>query len=67
LLEIAKERVRSRVKPHTWRAYAATAEEGRKPVDVARELGMKVGTVFQAKHSVITMLRREIEILEGPA
>ena len=45
----------------------ATAEEGRKPAEVARELGMKVGTVFQAKHSVIDKLKREIKKLQGPA
>ncbi len=67
LLEIARERVQRRVQPHTWRAFVATAEEWRKPVEVARELGMKVGTVFQAKHSVIELLKREIEILQGPA
>ncbi len=67
LLEIAKATVRGRVQPHTWTAYVATAEERREPAEVAHELGMRVGTVFQAKHSVITLLRREIEILEGPA
>jgi len=67
LLEIARERVQRRVQPHTWRAYVATAEEWQKPVEVARELGMRVGTVFQAKHSVIELLKREIEILQGPA
>ncbi len=64
-LEIAKERVRGRVQPHTWSAYVATAEERRKPAEVARELGMKVGTVFQAKHSIIVLLRQEIEKLQG--
>jgi RNA polymerase sigma factor (sigma-70 family) len=67
LLEIARERVRCRVQRHTWLAYVATAEEWRKPAEVARELGMKVGTVFQAKHSVIALLKREIEKLQGPA
>ena len=67
LLEIARERVQRRVQPHTWRAYVATAEEWQKPVEVARELGMRVGTVFQAKHSVIELLKREIEILQGSA
>jgi RNA polymerase sigma-70 factor, ECF subfamily len=66
LLEKAKETVRGRVEPRTWSAYLGTAEEWRKPADVARELGMKVGTVFQAKHSVITQLRAEIQTLEGP-
>ena len=66
-LEKAKERVCARVQPHTWTAYVATAEKGHKPADVARDLGMKVGAVFQAKHSVITLLRQEIETLQGPA
>jgi RNA polymerase sigma factor (sigma-70 family) len=67
LLEIARERVRCRVQPRTWRAYVATAEEWQKPAEVARELGMKVGTVFQAKHSVIELLKQEIENFQGPA
>ena len=50
-----------------WAAYLATAEEGQKPAEVARKLGMKVGAVFQAKHSVIAMLRQEIETSQGPA
>ena len=45
----------------------ATAEEGRKPAEVARELGMKVGAVYQAKHSVISELNREIKTLQSPA
>jgi RNA polymerase sigma-70 factor (ECF subfamily) len=64
LLEQAKERVRDRVEVRTWSAYVETAEQGRKPAEVARELGMTVGAVFQAKYSVITQLRREIEILQ---
>ncbi len=67
LLEQAKERVRGRVEAKTWLAYLETAEEYRKPAEVARELGMKIGAVYQAKHSVITELRREIEILQDPS
>jgi RNA polymerase sigma-70 factor (ECF subfamily) len=63
-LEQAKGRVRDRVTGRTWSAYVGTAEQGRKPAEVARQLGMTVGAVFQAKHSVITQLRREIENLE---
>jgi RNA polymerase sigma factor (sigma-70 family) len=66
LLEKAKETVRARVEPSTWLAYLRTAEEWRKPADVARELGMRVGAVFQAKCSVIKQLRREVQILQGP-
>jgi RNA polymerase sigma-70 factor (ECF subfamily) len=63
-LETAKERVRGRVADHTWRAYVETAERGRSPAEVARELGLKVGTDYQAKHSVIKELRREVEDLQ---
>jgi RNA polymerase sigma factor (sigma-70 family) len=66
LLEKAKDIVRGRVEERTWSAYLGYAEEGRKPADVARELGMRVGAVFQAKYSVITQMRREIENLQGP-
>jgi RNA polymerase sigma-70 factor (ECF subfamily) len=66
LLDRAKEKVRARVQPHTWAAYWATAEEGRKPAEVARGLGMRVGTVFQARHSIIALLREEIRKLQGP-
>jgi RNA polymerase sigma factor (sigma-70 family) len=65
ILEKAKETVRGRVEPSTWLAYLRTAEEWRKPADVARELGMRVGAVFQAKCSVIKQLRREVQVLQG--
>ena len=67
LLDQAKEQVRGRVEAKTWLAYVGTAEEWRKPAEVARELGMKVGAVYQAKYSVITELRREIESQQGPS
>jgi RNA polymerase sigma-70 factor (ECF subfamily) len=65
LLEQAKQHVRGRVTDRTWSAYVAVAEQGGFPADVARELGMKVGAVYQAKFSVITLLNREIELLKG--
>jgi RNA polymerase sigma factor (sigma-70 family) len=67
LRDIAKDRVRGRVTERTWAAFLETAECGRSPAEVARELGMKVGSVFQAKHSIIIQLRQEIEGLQGPA
>jgi RNA polymerase sigma factor (sigma-70 family) len=66
LLAQAKERVRSHVEARTWSAYVGTAEDWRKPGEVARELGMKVGAVYQAKYSVITDLNREVKALQGP-
>lgn len=57
--EEAQRRVRCRVKDQTWRAYVMTEEEGRMPIEVARELGMRVGTLYQAVHSVRTRLDQE--------
>jgi RNA polymerase sigma-70 factor (ECF subfamily) len=66
LRDQAREHVRGRVENRTWSAFVETAEHGRGAAEVAAELGMKVGAVYQAKHSVISELRREIEFLEGP-
>jgi RNA polymerase sigma factor (sigma-70 family) len=64
LLEKAKENVRGRVEPRTWSAYVETAEQLRGPAEVAKELGMKVGAVYQAKYHVLNLLRQEVEVLE---
>jgi RNA polymerase sigma-70 factor (ECF subfamily) len=66
-LEKAKDIVRDRVAPQTWAAYWTTAEDGQKPADAARELDMKVGAVYQAKHSVKAALKQELRDMEGPA
>jgi RNA polymerase sigma factor (sigma-70 family) len=65
LLEKAKENVRGRVEPRTWRAYVETAEQGRRGADVARELGMSVGAVHQAKWQVLKLLQQEVAFLEN--
>ena len=64
LLEKAKENVRRRVEPNTWCAYVETAEQGRRGAEVARELGISVGAVHQAKYNVLTQLREEVRFLE---
>jgi RNA polymerase sigma-70 factor (ECF subfamily) len=65
LLEIAKEAVRRRVESRTWRAWSETAERGRKPAEVAVELGMRVGAVYQARHAVQDLLRAEVQSRDG--
>jgi RNA polymerase sigma-70 factor, ECF subfamily len=67
LLGLACERVRPRVDPRTWTAFVETVGQGRKASDVARKLGMPVGSVYQARYSITRLLRREVEALEGPA
>ena len=65
LLDLAAERVRQRVEPHTWEAFRLTALEGRSGAEAATVLGMQVGTVFKAKSKVQKLLRDEIERLES--
>jgi RNA polymerase sigma-70 factor (ECF subfamily) len=64
LLEQATRIARQRVEPQTWTAYELTAGERRPPAEVADTLGMKVGTVYQAKSSILRQLRSEIARLE---
>jgi RNA polymerase sigma-70 factor (ECF subfamily) len=65
LLEMARDHVRGRVLNKTWRAFVETAELGRKAAEVARQLDMPVGAVYQARFNVTTALTREIEFRDG--
>jgi RNA polymerase sigma factor (sigma-70 family) len=65
LLEKAKRRVRRHVSKRTWSVYLETAENGRDPAELARELGMTRGAVDQAKCRVVSALRWEVLIREG--
>lgn len=49
----------------TWRAFWGTAVDGRSPDEVARELGMTVAAVYQAKSRVLRRLRAELADLAG--
>jgi RNA polymerase sigma-70 factor (ECF subfamily) len=64
LLNVAFVRVRLRVAPHTWDAFALTSLEGVPTADVAVRLRMKIASVYQARLNVIRMLQRERESLE---
>ncbi len=65
LLEVAIAIVRARVAPKSWEAYELTTREGLSPAEVARRLGMRVGTVYQARSRVTQMLQEEVRRLEG--
>jgi RNA polymerase sigma-70 factor (ECF subfamily) len=67
LLELAKAEVSQRVEPHTWEAFHLTAIEGVAIADVAARLGMRVATVYRARHVVQTMLRESLTALESDA
>jgi RNA polymerase sigma-70 factor (ECF subfamily) len=65
LLELAKEEVSRRVEPHTWESFRLTAVEGVAAAEVAAQLGIRVATVYRARHVVQTMLRETLAALES--
>ena len=65
VLELATERVRLRVEPHTWGAFRLTALEGQSGADAAARLGMKVASLFAAKSKVQRMLQDEVRQIQG--
>jgi RNA polymerase sigma-70 factor (ECF subfamily) len=67
LLEQAGQRVRLRVKPHTWEAFRLTALEGLSGAEAASRLQMKVAHVYVARSTVQRMLQKEMRDLEATA
>ena len=65
LLELAKAEVRERVEPHTWEAFHLTAVDGVAADEVASRLGIRVATVYRARHVVQTMLREVVAALDA--
>ena len=53
--------IQTEFEPGTWRAFWATAAEGRSPADAARELELSVAAVYKAKSRVLLRLRRELD------
>ena len=65
LLELAKAEVSQRVEPHTWEAFHLTAIEGVAAEEVASRLGIRVATVYRARHVVQTRLREALAALDS--
>jgi RNA polymerase sigma-70 factor (ECF subfamily) len=66
LLDEAMARVRMRVRPRTWEAFERTALQGQSGAEAAKELDMKVATVFVARSKVQKMLQEEMQKLDEP-
>jgi RNA polymerase sigma-70 factor (ECF subfamily) len=64
ILREAMLRVRLRVAPQTWQAFALTALEGHSGAEAAQRIPMQVAQVFVAKRRVQKMLREEVARLE---
>ena len=64
VLDDAMAVVRQRVEPHTWKAFVGMAIDDKSGPELAKELGMKAGTVYVAKSRVQKMLHDEIQRLD---
>jgi RNA polymerase sigma-70 factor (ECF subfamily) len=59
------ELVQSEFEPSTWQAFWRTTVEGRAAADVARELGLSVASVYQARSRILRRIRQCLrELLE---
>ncbi len=65
LLTWAAERVRPSFSGLAWQAFWQTGVEGKPPQEVARSLGISLGTVYQYKSRVVARIRREIEHVDA--
>ncbi|MEM6690022.1 MAG: RNA polymerase sigma factor [Planctomycetota bacterium] len=64
-LELAMQRVSTRVAENTMEAFRLMALEGLSGKETARQLSMKVGSVFVAKARVEKMLIKEVAVIEA--
>lgn len=55
------ESIRIDYEHRTWQAFWQTAVEQKRPVDVAADLGLKPGTVRQARYKILARLREELD------
>jgi RNA polymerase sigma-70 factor (ECF subfamily) len=61
----ALEQVRVYFEPQTWQAFWRSAVDGRKPAELADELGMTPAAIRQAKSRVLRRLKQELGDLLG--
>lgn len=61
LIVWAAERIRKDFSPAGWQAFWQVGVEGRPPKEVARALGMTLGTVYQYKSRAVVRIRQEVE------
>jgi RNA polymerase sigma-70 factor (ECF subfamily) len=67
ILEQAFDRVRIRVSPSTWEAFRLTALEDHTGAEVARQLGLTIGDVYNARWRVQKLLRDAVRTLDPDA
>jgi RNA polymerase sigma-70 factor, ECF subfamily len=60
LMRRALEIIRNDFEPHTYQAFWRLAVENQTAADIARDLGLSVDSVYQAKTRVLRRLREEL-------
>ena len=56
----AARKVRDDFAPDTWRAFWETMVEGRRPADLAAEMGKSVGAIYTARSRVMCRIKEEV-------
>jgi RNA polymerase sigma factor (sigma-70 family) len=64
LFQWASEQIREEFHASTWSAFWKTWVEGKKPKDVAAEIGMSLGAIYMARSRVVARLREVISAIE---
>lgn len=64
LLDEAKTRVKARVSDIRWRSWQASIEQPQSGKELARELGISVGTLYANKNQIQKMIQQEVIKLE---
>ncbi|HBE67334.1 MAG TPA: sigma-70 family RNA polymerase sigma factor [Planctomycetaceae bacterium] len=67
LFQWALEQVKPEFNGTTWKAFWRTAVDGAKPVKVAEQLSLKVGSVYVSKNRVLRRLREVISTVDEGA
>ncbi len=65
ILELAMQRVRSRVEPATWDVFRLTALENRPAAEVGVMLGKQVSTVYALRSKVQKLIQEQVQRLEA--
>ncbi|MEM8710587.1 MAG: sigma-70 family RNA polymerase sigma factor [Planctomycetota bacterium] len=67
LMTWAADQVRPSYSEASWRSFWLTAIEGQAPADVARQLGVSVGSVYTAKCRIFARIRSVMDNLDDDA
>lgn len=65
LSRLAMDSVEGEFQAPTWKAFWATAVDGKSAADIGRELGMSTGAVYVAKSRVLARLREKVQQLQA--